>query len=186
MQSEAFRKILAETFVVVPAYNEGRVIRDAITGLSSVFPNIVVVNDGSSDDTAEVLTDLPVIVVKHQINLGQGASLQTGITFALERGAQLHRHLRRRRPASTGRRTERIADAQRRAMRRRVRIALSRNDEQRSPHAKDHPQDRHRLGEPDGRDQDDRRPQRLARAQPQSRIVSGHLPSRAWRTPLRS
>ena len=87
MQSEAFRKVLAETFVVVPAYNEGRVIGDVITGLASAFPNIVVVNDGSSDETAEVLRGLPVVVVKHQINLGQGASLQTGITFALERGA---------------------------------------------------------------------------------------------------
>jgi len=87
MQSDAFRKVLAETFVVVPAYNEGRVIGDVITGLASVFPNIVVVNDGSSDETAEVLRGLPVVVVKHQVNLGQGASLQTGITFALERGA---------------------------------------------------------------------------------------------------
>jgi len=58
-----------------------------ITGLSSAFPNIVVVNDGSSDETAEILRGLPAVVVKHQINLGQGASLQTGITFALERGA---------------------------------------------------------------------------------------------------
>ena len=87
MQSEAFRKLLAETFVVVPAYNEGRVIGDVITGLASAFPNVVVVNDGSSDETAEVLRGLPVVVVKHQVNLGQGASLQTGITFALERGA---------------------------------------------------------------------------------------------------
>ena len=88
MQSEAFRKVLAETFVVVPAYNEGRVIGDVITGLASAFPNIVVVNDGSSDETAEILRGLPAVVVKHQINLGQGASLQTGITFALERGAK--------------------------------------------------------------------------------------------------
>ena len=87
MQSEAFRQVLAETFVVVPAYNEGRVIGDVITGLASAFPNIVVVNDGSSDETAEILRGLPAVVVKHQINLGQGASLQTGITFALERGA---------------------------------------------------------------------------------------------------
>ena len=87
MQSEAFRKLLAETFVVVPAYNEGRVIGDVITCLASAFPNVVVVNDGSSDETAEVLRGLPVVVVKHQVNLGQGASLQTGITFALERGA---------------------------------------------------------------------------------------------------
>ena len=83
MQSEAFRKALAETFVVVPAYNEGRVIRDVITGLSSEFPNIVVVNDGSSDDTAALLADLPVIVVRHPINLGQGAALQTGFTYCL-------------------------------------------------------------------------------------------------------
>jgi len=87
MESEAFQKVIAETFVVVPAYNEGRVICDVVTGLSSAFPNIVVVNDGSSDDTDALLRGLPVTVVKHLINLGQGASLQTGITFALERGA---------------------------------------------------------------------------------------------------
>ena len=43
--------------------------------------DVVVVNDGSSDETAEVLRGLPVVVVKHQVNLGQGASLQTGITL---------------------------------------------------------------------------------------------------------
>ena len=87
MQAEEFHKVLSETFVVVPAYNEARVIHEVIKSLSSVFPNIVVVNDGSSDDTAAVLNGLPVTVVKHHINLGQGASLQTGITFALEQGA---------------------------------------------------------------------------------------------------
>jgi len=48
----------------------------------------VVVNDGSSDDTAAVLRGLPATVVTHLINLGQGAALQTGITYALERGAR--------------------------------------------------------------------------------------------------
>jgi polyprenyl-phospho-N-acetylgalactosaminyl synthase len=87
MQAQDLREVLTKTFVVVPAYNEARVIGAVIGGLSPAFPNIVVVNDGSSDDTADVLSGSPVTLVKHHINLGQGASLQTGITFALERGA---------------------------------------------------------------------------------------------------
>jgi len=87
MQAQDLCEVLVKTFVVVPAYNEGSVLGAVIAGLSPTFPNIVVVNDGSSDDTGAVLSDLPVTVVTHHINLGQGASLQTGITFALERGA---------------------------------------------------------------------------------------------------
>lgn len=86
-EAGSLHEALMQTFVVVPAYNEARVIRDVIEHLSSAFRNIVVVNDGSSDSTTAALSGLPVIVVKHHINLGQGASLQTGITFALERGA---------------------------------------------------------------------------------------------------
>jgi len=87
MEPRNFQQVLAQTFVVVPAYNEGRVIHDVVAKLAAAFANIVVVNDGSSDDTAAVLKGLPVTVVRHHINLGQGAALQTGITFALERGA---------------------------------------------------------------------------------------------------
>ena len=63
-------------------------IGGVVRGLLTTFPNVVVVNDGSSDDTAAVLKELPVTVVTHHINLGQGAALQTGITHALERGAR--------------------------------------------------------------------------------------------------
>jgi len=87
MQAKHVDEILRETFVVVPAYNESRVIGDVVQGLAASFPHVVVVNDGSSDDTAAVLKGLPVTVVTHHINLGQGAALQTGITHALERGA---------------------------------------------------------------------------------------------------
>jgi glycosyltransferase involved in cell wall biosynthesis len=73
--------------VVVPAYNEARVIGDVVRGLLTTFPNVVVVDDGSSDDTAAILKGLPVTVVTHYVNLGQGAALQTGIKHALERGA---------------------------------------------------------------------------------------------------
>ncbi len=87
MQPKHLDEVLGETFVVVPAYNESRVIGDVVRGLAASFPNVLVVNDGSSDDTASVLKALSATVVTHAINLGQGAALQTGITCALERGA---------------------------------------------------------------------------------------------------
>ena len=87
MRAKDLDEVLRETFVVVPAYNEARVIGDVVRGLLAAFPNVVVVNDGSSDDTAAVLKETPATIVTHLINLGQGAALQTGITHALERGA---------------------------------------------------------------------------------------------------
>jgi len=87
MQAKHLDEVLRETFVVVPAYNEARVIGDVVRGLLAAFPNVVVVNDGSSDDTAAVLKETPATILTHLINLGQGAALQTGITHALERGA---------------------------------------------------------------------------------------------------
>jgi len=88
MQDNDFDDVLRRAFVVVPAYNEARVIGGVVEALLSAFPNVLVVNDGSSDDTGPVLRRLPAMVVTHHINLGQGAALQTGITFALERGAE--------------------------------------------------------------------------------------------------
>lgn len=79
--------LLERAWVVIPAYNEGTVLRGVIETVRRTFPRVLVVNDGSSDDTARVLRQLPVAVATHHINLGQGAALQTGITAALERGA---------------------------------------------------------------------------------------------------
>src|SRR3954447_12317667 len=87
MCAKKIDEVLRETFVVVPAYNEASVIGDVVQGLLAAFPNVVIVNDGSSDDTAAVLKGTPATVVTHLINLGQGAALRTGITYALERGA---------------------------------------------------------------------------------------------------
>jgi glycosyltransferase involved in cell wall biosynthesis len=87
MTAEHLDEVVRATFLVVPAYNEGRVIGDVVRALLTTFPNVVVVNDGSADQTAAILKDLPVTVVTHYINLGQGAALQTGIKHALERGA---------------------------------------------------------------------------------------------------
>lgn len=71
------------TWIVIPLYNEASVIRDVVTTLRSSFVHIVCVDDGSSDGSAEIAEAAGAQVVRHPINLGQGASLQTGIEYAL-------------------------------------------------------------------------------------------------------
>jgi glycosyltransferase involved in cell wall biosynthesis len=75
-------------FVVIPAYNEQSAIAATIERLMEVRCEIVVVDDGSSDDTWGVLQRLPVHCLRHPVNLGQGAALQTGVRYALRQGAQ--------------------------------------------------------------------------------------------------
>lgn len=76
-------------FVVIAAYNESRSIRGVVDKLTAVYPNVVVVDDGSLDDTAGPLTGSGAMVLKHCINRGQGAALQTGLEFAVARGADV-------------------------------------------------------------------------------------------------
>lgn len=76
------------TWVVIAAFNEGKVIRGVTTEVARAGWPVVVVDDGSSDDTPTQASGPGVTVVKHGINLGQGAALQTGIEFALRRGAR--------------------------------------------------------------------------------------------------
>jgi glycosyltransferase involved in cell wall biosynthesis len=76
------------TWIVIPAYNEVRVIADVVGEAIRSGHRVVVVDDGSSDATAEIAARTGDVVVRHPINLGQGAALQTGITFALAQGAE--------------------------------------------------------------------------------------------------
>ena len=78
----------SSAWVVVCAYREEERLGPVLEGLLRVARNIVVVDDGSDDDTYLVALQFPVWVVRHAINLGQGAALQTGIRFALSKGAQ--------------------------------------------------------------------------------------------------
>lgn len=74
-------------YVVVPAFNEQSVIRNVVMELLESRYNVIVVDDGSGRSQAGFLLNLPVFYLRHPVNLGQGAALQTGIEFALEQGA---------------------------------------------------------------------------------------------------
>ncbi|MBU0761878.1 MAG: glycosyltransferase [Candidatus Altiarchaeota archaeon] len=66
------------TLIVLPAYNEGKVISATLDGiLKTVKADVLVVDDGSADDTYQVSKEKGVEVVKHTINVGLGASLET-------------------------------------------------------------------------------------------------------------
>lgn len=77
-----------DTWVVIAAYNEGAVIADVVDRVRRDGWSVVVVDDGSKDDTATHARRGGALVVRHAVNLGQGAALQTGIDFALRRGAR--------------------------------------------------------------------------------------------------
>lgn len=76
-------------WVVVPAYNEATRLSATLRSLKAYAENVVVVDDGSADQTHSAALKEPVWVVRHAINCGQGAALQTGIDFALARGAEV-------------------------------------------------------------------------------------------------
>ena len=79
-------------FAVVPCFNEGAVVRETVLGLVAEGVHVVVVDDGSERPAAEISGDLPVHLLRHRVNLGQGAALQTGIDFALRAGAEFVIH----------------------------------------------------------------------------------------------
>ena len=74
-------------WLIIPAYNEAAVIGRVVADVVRRGYNVAVIDDGSTDETGRRAGATGAIVVTHPINLGQGAALQTGIQFALRRGA---------------------------------------------------------------------------------------------------
>lgn len=72
-----------DTWLVVPLFNESEVVGEVIRNARKTFSKIVCVDDGSSDNSAEVARAAGAVVVDHPVNLGQGAALQTGLSYAL-------------------------------------------------------------------------------------------------------
>lgn len=77
-----------EVVVVVPAFNERGGVGDVVARLLRSFTHVVVVDDGSHDDTGSVAEGAGAFVVRHVVNRGQGAALQTGISWAIQAGAR--------------------------------------------------------------------------------------------------
>ncbi|WP_103063845.1 glycosyltransferase family 2 protein [Actinomyces qiguomingii] len=76
---------VTDAWLVIPLYNEAPVVRDVIAQARRVFPLVVAVDDGSVDESAAQARAGGAVVVRHPLNLGQGAALQTGISYVLER-----------------------------------------------------------------------------------------------------
>jgi glycosyltransferase involved in cell wall biosynthesis len=74
-------------WVIIPAYNEARMIDKVVDEVKRLFPNVLVIDDCSNDHTARNARSAGARVLRHPINLGQGASLQTGFEYALAAGA---------------------------------------------------------------------------------------------------
>jgi glycosyltransferase involved in cell wall biosynthesis len=82
----------AAIFVIIPAYNEAAALPSTIAPLIDAGYAVVVVDDGSADDTQHVLKELRAVVLRHAVNLGQGAALQTGMDYAFQTGAEIAVH----------------------------------------------------------------------------------------------
>jgi glycosyltransferase involved in cell wall biosynthesis len=73
----------AKTWLIVPLYNEATVISAVVASALIEFPHVVCIDDGSTDGSGDAAQTAGAVVVRHPVNLGQGAALQTGLTYAL-------------------------------------------------------------------------------------------------------
>ena len=76
-------------FVVIPAYNESSNIEIVIKETKKYVKDVVVVDDGSSDNTAFISENAGADVLRHIVNMGKGAALKTGCDYAIMRGAEI-------------------------------------------------------------------------------------------------
>jgi len=75
-----------KTLIIIPAYNAARTVADVVKSCVNIISNILVVDDGSRDDTAAAAKSAGAEVVSHSRNRGKGAALKTGFAWALEHG----------------------------------------------------------------------------------------------------
>ncbi|MBW2614341.1 MAG: glycosyltransferase family 2 protein, partial [Deltaproteobacteria bacterium] len=70
--------------IIIPAYNEENTIADIVGHIKRRYPEyeIIVVNDGSTDKTADVASTAGAVIVNHPYNIGNGAAIKSGIRHA--------------------------------------------------------------------------------------------------------
>lgn len=76
-------------WAVIPAHNEQKNILSIIKKTKKYAGNVILVDDGSSDNTREFGNKAGAVVLRHIVNLGKGAALKTGCDFALKKGAKI-------------------------------------------------------------------------------------------------
>jgi glycosyltransferase involved in cell wall biosynthesis len=77
-------------YIIIPAFNEAGSIAKVIKDLFCYgYENIVVVDDGSTDKTSEIVKKFNVFLIRHPVNMGPGAAIKTGIDFALLKDAEI-------------------------------------------------------------------------------------------------
>ncbi|HJP97546.1 MAG TPA: glycosyltransferase family 2 protein [Rhodanobacteraceae bacterium] len=74
-------------FVVIPCLNEEKAIGRLLAGVLAHCPDVVVIDDGSTDGTADIVAALPVTLIRHETRRGKGDALRAGFRKALELGA---------------------------------------------------------------------------------------------------
>lgn len=77
-----------DTWVIIPAYNEEKRIKEVIQKTKRYAKNIIIIDDGSKDDTYKTATKLNITVLNHIVNMGKGAALKTGCDYAIKKGAK--------------------------------------------------------------------------------------------------
>ena len=75
-------RVNGDVWVVIPVFNEAQVLQSVVESALTVFPNVVCVDDGSRDGSVEAVLRTRAHLVRHPVNLGQGAALQTGLSYA--------------------------------------------------------------------------------------------------------
>jgi hypothetical protein len=77
-----------QTLIIIPAYNEAARIGEVVRRVREMYPDydVLVVNDGSRDDTVAAAAKAGATVVSHPFNMGYGVAIQTGYKYALHHG----------------------------------------------------------------------------------------------------
>ena len=79
-------------FVIVPVFNEAPVLEKTLSGLIACGYRVILVDDGSTDNTEVIAGKYPVIFLQHALNIGQGAALATGMAAAMNLEADIVVH----------------------------------------------------------------------------------------------